>query len=134
VTAAHAGAHADVVVAAVQLRLDQDRPGVHVPEVGERLVERGEGCLITALGVAYHVAVTHGVVGEFAPQRQVDDAGVEPEAPVAIDAGIQVKGQRHAVAQRVADGGALGILDARVQEEHPLVDVHVGRAHFEHAL
>ena len=30
--------------------------------------------------------------------------------------------------------GLSGILDARVQQEYPLVDVHVGRAHLEDAV
>ena len=36
--------------------------------------------------------------------------------------------------KRVADAGAHRILDPRVQQEHPLVDVDVGGAHLEHAI
>src|SRR5579863_7539856 len=94
VSAAHARTNADVVAAAVELRFDQDRPRIDPAQVSQRLIERGEGLLVAAAGIADDVAVTDRVVRELPTQRQVDDVGVEPEAAIAVDAHLKVEGER----------------------------------------
>src|SRR5579862_122514 len=103
VSAAHARTHADVVAAAIELRLDQDRPGIDPAQMSQCLIECGEGLLVTTARIADDVAITDRVVCQLAPQRQVDDVGVEPEAAIAVDAYLKVEGERDAVLQRVAD-------------------------------
>jgi len=74
------------------------------------------------------------VIGQLAPQREIDDVCVEPEAALAIHACIEIESKRNAILDGAADGLAHRILDARVQQEHALVDVHVSLAHFEDAI
>src|SRR5438270_429423 len=112
--AAHAGAHADSVVAAIAPRLHQDRPGIHLAQVVQRLVQGGEALLIAALRVAHHVTLAHGVVAELAPQSQLDDIQVEPETPLTVHARLELERERQAVPQRAADGRTHRVLDARM--------------------
>ena len=113
------------------LRLHQDRPGIHLAQVVQRLVQGGEALLIAALRVAHHVTLAHGVVAELAPQGQLDDIQVEPETPLTVHARLELERERQAVPQRAADGRTHRVLDARMQQKHPLVEVHVGGTHLE---
>ena len=90
--AAHAGAHADLVAAVgIELRLDHHRPALDGAGGRERLVELGEDLLAAERGIAQHVALADRMPGQFAPQRDVDQVGVEPEAaPLAHD-GLQLE-------------------------------------------
>jgi len=74
------------------------------------------------------------VIGELAAQSQLHDIRVEPESPLAIDAGIEIKRQCDPVTQGVPDAGVYRILHARVQEEYAAVDVHIRVANLEHPI
>src|SRR5437763_1455473 len=105
-SAAHARAHADDVVAAIELRLDQYGPPVHLAEIGQSLLQRRESLLLPAAHVADHIAVAHCVIGEVAAQSQLHDIRVEPESPLASDAGMELKRQYYTGTKGVTDAGA----------------------------
>jgi hypothetical protein len=107
------------------------RSGVHFAEGIERLLEGREAVLVAAARVAHHVAVGHRVVAELAAQRQIDDIGVEPEAPRPVDAHVELEGERDAIVQRIAHRRSQRVVHPGVQQEYPVIDVDVGRAHFE---
>src|SRR5207237_5355063 len=106
---ADARAYADSVVAVVELGFHDDRPGLDLAEVGERLIERCEALLVAAARVAHHEALAHRVIAQLAAQRDGDDACAEPESPLAIDSRIEVEGERLPVAERAADGRAVRV-------------------------
>src|SRR5438309_10189902 len=56
-SAANARAHADDVVAAIELRLDQYGPPVHLAEIGQSLLQRRESLLLPAAHVADHIEI-----------------------------------------------------------------------------
>ena len=72
-----------------------------------------------AAHVAHEIAIAYGVVLQLAPQGQIHDVGIEPEAPLALDARIQVKRECHPIVQGVSDGRIDRIFDAGVQQKYP---------------
>ena len=63
------------------------------------------------------------MVVKLAPQSQIHHIGIEPEAPLALDARVQVHGERHAIVQSVADCRIHGVFDAGVEQVDPPFDV-----------
>src|ERR1700733_5131297 len=109
--AADPGADADHILRPrFKLWFNQYRPRVHRAQVFQRGVEGGESLLITGCRIADDVTVADSVVGQLAPQRQIDHRTVEPEAPNAFHARLDVEYQVDAVPQRIADGGCHRII------------------------
>src|SRR5580658_6174708 len=104
--AADAGTDADHILrSCLKLWFNQYRPRVDAAQVLQRGVERGEVLLIAGGRIADHVTVADSVVGELAPQRQIDHGAVEPEAVDAFHTRLDVEYQVDAVPQRITDGG-----------------------------
>ena len=53
---------------------------------------------------------------------------------VALDPGLQVHRQRHAVVQRIPDRRAHRVFDPRMQQEHPLLGADICRLDLEHSV
>ncbi len=114
--------------------LDEYRPAIDLPEIGQSLLQRWEIQLLTAANVAHDVPIAYRVVRQLTPQSDIDDRRVEPELTLPLDARIQIKRQRDPIAQGIPDAGVHRVLHPRVQQEHPLVDIDVRRADFEDAI
>src|SRR5207237_10673628 len=81
-------AYADSVVAVVELGFHNDRPGLDLAEVGERLIQRREALLVAAARVAPPAALAHRAIAQLAAQRDGDDACAERSSPLAIESRI----------------------------------------------
>src|SRR5256885_10054497 len=55
-------------------------------------------------------------------------------SPLTVHARLELEREREAVPQRAADGRTHRVLDARVQQKHPLVEVHVGGTHLQYPV
>ena len=132
--AAHTGAHTHSITSAVDLRLDQNRPAIDPAETLDSLLERREAFLVVGARIAHEESIGDGMKGKLAPQREIDDSRVEPEAALPIDARVEIKRKSDAVAQGILDSWINRILNPRVQQEHALVDVYIGGAHFKRAI
>src|ERR1700694_5059528 len=133
-TAAHARAHANAIAALSELWFDQHRPALNRAQVHERLLKSSETFLIATAHVAHEVPIAYGVVIKFAPQRQIHDIGIEPEAPLALDVRVQVDGERYTVVQCVAYDRVHRVVDARVQQEHASLYAYIGGADLQHPI
>src|SRR3569833_2742986 len=129
-----ARANADEVVAPVELRLDQNRPPVHLAEIGKGLLEGWKGLLLIALHIADDITIADRVVSQLAPQSQLYDICVEPESPLPINPRVQIKRQGDPIAQGVSNRRIDRVLDPGMKQEYTVIDVHVRGAHLEHAV
>jgi hypothetical protein len=80
--------------------------------------------------VAQHVAVGHGVIGEFAPQRHLQHARVHHRRRWRL-IDVEVECQRDAVAQRAANAVIDRVFHVRGKLQHAVIDHHEGGAHLE---
>src|SRR5579863_1001353 len=129
----HPRSHADEIVAAVELRLDEDRPAIDLAQIIERLLECWKALLLPVAHVPHHVAVADSVIRELAPQGEVHDVRVEPQPPLAIDTRIEIESQRDAVTQGIPNVRVDGIFDPRVEQEDAMIDVYIRGSNFKHA-
>jgi hypothetical protein len=132
--AAYTGAHADDIAASIELRLDENRPGLDLAEVAERLLQCFEALLLAVAHVADHEAIGDHVIGKLPPKRQVDHVRVEPEVPHAIDSRLEIESESDPVLQRLLDRGIQRVLDARIELNDTLVEIDVGRADLQHTV